>query len=308
MGKNKNRNTGEKFDSFYNDHFGFRLRLVTFNTHLHASLFGISCVPRVIIGKYGWLFHNDYGPADPRGCAGWHGYNPYSLDQLMAIQKHLEDESAWFAKRNITFLILPCPEKISIYPEFLPWRFNTVVGPSRLAQIFNHMKLHSKLQLVDIRQALLSAKKSQELNVFYKTDYHWNNVGAFFAYEEIMKRLLVVYPHFVPHRYQEFDQDRQWKTHGDLADVASLDMFEIFEHKLVPRPNVSFDTLGAKKGKLLIFGDSFSAFYLDGYLRRHFHNINISRDIRSAISKLDKKVVLEYRPDVVILESVERCW
>ncbi|CAF2954335.1 unnamed protein product [Rotaria sp. Silwood2] len=119
-----------KFDLFYNDHFGFRVRLIAANTRLHISLFGISDVQRVVIGKRGWLFINEYKPTDPRAFFGWQGFSPYSLDQLMAIQKNLEAENMWFTQQKITFLILPSPEKHSIYSEYLPWQYNTVVGPT----------------------------------------------------------------------------------------------------------------------------------------------------------------------------------
>ncbi|CAF1459061.1 unnamed protein product, partial [Rotaria sordida] len=119
----------EKYDLFYNDHFGFRVRLVAASTRLHVSLFGISGVQYVIIGKRGWLFINGNGPTDPKAFSGWQGYSPYSLDQLRAIQKCLEGENMWFTKQNITFLILPSPDKNSIYSEYLPWQYDTVVGP-----------------------------------------------------------------------------------------------------------------------------------------------------------------------------------
>ncbi|CAF4953556.1 unnamed protein product [Rotaria sp. Silwood1] len=133
----------KKFDLFYNDNFGFRVRLVAANTRLHVNLFGISGVPRVIIGKHGWLFINDYPPTDPRAFSSWQGYNPYSLDELVAIQKNLEAENKWFTQQNITFLILPSPDKHSIYSEYLPWQYNTIVGPNeRMIIMIIQMGIH----------------------------------------------------------------------------------------------------------------------------------------------------------------------
>ncbi|CAF3710330.1 unnamed protein product [Rotaria sp. Silwood1] len=298
----------KKFDLFYNDNFGFRVRLVAANTRLHVNLFGISGVPRVIIGKHGWLFINDYPPTDPRAFSSWQGYNPYSLDELVAIQKNLEAENKWFTQQNITFLILPSPDKHSIYSEYLPWQYNTIVGPSRQAQIFEHMKLHSNLQLVDVRQALLTAKKVHGLDTYFKTDSHWNTIGAFFAYEEVMKRLLIIYPQFVAHRFEDFVADRKLKQVGDLARMANLDMSHILEHQLVPKQNATFYSMGPKKDKILFYGDSFSDLFLKHYFRRHFKDVKFSSGALTAKSQITKHIVLHYRPDVVIFESVERYW
>lgn len=301
----------KEFESFYNDHFGFRLQLVTANTRLHMYLFGISnvdIIPPVVIGKDGWLFVNLHGPANPMTFTGWQGYNPYSLDQLATIQENLEAENIWFAKRNITFLILPAPDKNSIYPEYLPRRFQTIVGPSRQAQIFDHMKLHSALELVDVRQTLLSAKKSYQLNTYYKTDSHWNNVGAFLAYAEIMKRLLRVYSELVPHRFEDFISNRRIKYKGDLAKIAKLDVSHILEDQLVPKENTTYNNMGLKKGTLLIFGDSFSDTFFKDYFHRHFNTVISAYGMRAANTQVEKHLVSQYQPDVVIHESVERHW
>jgi len=307
------RNIGKfinKFNLFYNDHFGFRAQFVTANTLIHVRLFGILGVQNVIMGKYGWLFFNAYGPGDPKECSGWQeqGYYPYSLNQLIAIQKHLEAENEWFIKRNITFFVMPAPDKRSIYREYLPSQFNAVVGPSRLTQFFEHMKLHSKLQPIDIQQALLSAKKLYSLDIYFKTDSHWNNIGAFVAYQEVMKRLLIVYPQLRLHRFEDFIQDKNLKRRGDLAIMANLDVSHILEHQLVPKQNATYSNNGPKKGKLLIFGDSFTKHFFMDYFRRHFNDVESNRMHRSATSKLNKDIVSKYRPDVVIFESIEGIW
>ena len=298
----------KNFDLFYNDHFGFRLRLVGANTLLHVKLFGISGVKQVIIGKHGWLYYTEYGLTDPKGFSGWQGYDPLSLDQLIAIQNNLEAELRWFVNHNITYFILPAPDKNSIYPEYLPWRFSTIIGPSRQAQIFEHMKSHSKLELIDVRQALLNAKKSYSLDTYFKTDSHWNNFGAFLAYVEVMKRLLARYPGLVPHRLKEFVPDRKLKWEGDLTRMANLDVSHMLEHQLVPNQNMTSNNTGLKEGKILIFGDSFSHFFFKDYFQRHFNEVQLIRGDRSSRSQMDKQIILNHRPDVVIFESIERHW
>lgn len=298
----------KKFDLFYNDHFGFRIRLVAANTWLHVKLFGIFGRWGIIIGKNGWLFFSEHEQANRNALSGWQGYNPYSLKELSAIQSNLEAENMWFNKQNISFLIFPSPDKNSIYPEYLPWPYNTKVGPSRQAQIFEHMKLHSNVELVDVRQPLFTAKELNQLYTFFKTDTHWNNFGAFIAYQEIMERLLTVYPQFIPYSLEDFYLDRNLKRTGDMARMGQFDVSNLLEHQLVLKPNVTNNKTGPKLAKLLIFGDSFSEFFFKDYLSLHFNEILFIYGVRSATTVFDKTFILNYRPNVVIFESVERFW
>jgi hypothetical protein len=123
-----------------------------------------------------------------------------------------------------------------------------------------------------------------------------------------MKRLLVVYPQFVPHRFEDFIQDRKLKRQGDLAKMSNLDVSHIFEHQLVPKQNDTYMNMGPKKSKILFFGDSFTDFFLKDYFHRHFNDVQMIYDLRSVDYVLKKHQVLEYRPDVVIYQSVERHW
>jgi len=41
-----------------------------------------------------------------------------------------------------------------------------------------------EIQLIDVRRELIEAKKNQQ--VYYKTDTHWNQRGAFVGYSKII--------------------------------------------------------------------------------------------------------------------------
>ena len=56
---------------------------------------------------------------------------------------------------------------------------------SRLDQLVAHLKAHSNLTIVDLREAHLDEKSRHQ--VFYRTDTHWNNRGAYVGYTQIMK-------------------------------------------------------------------------------------------------------------------------
>ena len=55
-----------------------------------------------------------------------------------------------------------------------------------------YMKAHSTVELLDLRDALTRAKARHP--VYYSTDSHWNDYGAYTGYVEIMRRISKYYP------------------------------------------------------------------------------------------------------------------
>jgi len=77
--------------------------------------------------------------------------------------------------------------KHSIYPEHLPGSLRPVSEKRRLDQLLDYMGARSDVRLIDVRPALLEAKK--EKRVYHWTDSHWNDLGAYHAYRAVMERL-----------------------------------------------------------------------------------------------------------------------
>ncbi len=55
-------------------------------------------------------------------------------------------------------------------------------------------------------------------------------------------------------------------------------------------------------------GDSFADLFFKDYFHRHFHDVKYIFAGGSITSPLEKGIVPEYQPDVVIFETVERYW
>ena len=49
------------YTRYYNDHFPLRDRFIFWNNLLRLKLFGISAIPKVLVGKQGWLFMHEAG-------------------------------------------------------------------------------------------------------------------------------------------------------------------------------------------------------------------------------------------------------
>jgi hypothetical protein len=163
------------------DRLPLRGQLLGLKTRI-ALFFGKGLNPEVVVvGKNGWLF---FGNAVGRGIDQYRGILRMDEDQLNAFRDYFQGIRAELEKRGIPFLLVVAPEKHSIYPENLPL-YLSKKGISPADQI---LEPRSGFDILDLRSFLLEAKSRSKLPLYYKTDSHWNEFGAYLAYRKIMER------------------------------------------------------------------------------------------------------------------------
>lgn len=199
-----------KFQAYYDDHFGFRAALLKAGNFIKLRWLRISPSADVVLGKNGWLYF-----AGGRGPEGFRGLVQLSDEQLAAWRSALEWKQAWLAKRGIKYLLVLVPEKDTIYPEFVPDNLRRVKTETPLSQLADYLSQHSNVDMLDLRKPLFDAK-AKEL-VYARTDTHWNTVGAFVGYEQIMDRLAQSFPDLKPKRLADFRHVVKIPRTGDIA-------------------------------------------------------------------------------------------
>lgn len=147
--------------------------------------FGISLnSSKVYIGKEDWLFLGDYySNAVSKRRQGFESLNKVQVEQTIKTIAQLE-----LLLKNLGvshFSIMIGPDKETIYPEFLPiW-----ARPKKLT-ILDSILLGAPDGLVfDSRGLLIEAKSRYEDSLYYKTDTHWNNLGAWITFEAFIRNL-----------------------------------------------------------------------------------------------------------------------
>lgn len=146
---------------------------------------GISTDPeQVIIGKDGWLYLGDK-----------HGQT-LSEDRRVATEEDLAigkkigvATKAWdyfLAEKGVkVFRIMIGPNKGSIYPEHMPlWAKPILSNPTDALLSETGSKL-----FIDLRVPLLVAKKIHREALYFKTDTHWNDLGAGIAFQAFAKQV-----------------------------------------------------------------------------------------------------------------------
>ncbi len=215
----------DHFLSFYSDHFGFRNTLIHGANALLFHIAGPANGGSAIVGKDGWYFL--HARADDRSFSVENGFFPFTEEELNQWQRVLEQRQAYLAARNIPMIVVIPPDKQSIYPEFFPM---TIKGPSRLDQLIDRLqKTKSPVTLIDLRPALLAAKGQGE--IYKRTDTHWNDIGAYTGYCEIMAAVGRALPgrKVVPQPMSNFTIVRRLGNGGDIVGLLDLDD-QILEH------------------------------------------------------------------------------
>ncbi len=168
-----------------------RARLILARANFRVWI-GDHVFPKAVVGKDGWLFYTAEKNADD-----YQNVIPFSTDELARIQQNLDAVAEEYEKKGITFLIAIPPSKHSIYPEYMPDEIPVLGSESRLDQLISYLVLNGNTQLMDLRPLFLKEKKEKQ--IYYATDTHWNEYGAFLAYQEITKELSLTYPTIQPY-------------------------------------------------------------------------------------------------------------
>jgi hypothetical protein len=300
------------FMGYYRDHFGFRNTLIRALAlgRFHGGL-GMDLSTNIIIGKDGWLF---YPSSVHDGFLAERNLDPFSPAELDEWQQLLEKRNKFFTSHGYPFIVVIPPDKQSIYTDMMPEEFSRVGPKTRLDQLLERLReTHSPVKVIDLRPVLLEAKKYHR--IYFKTDTHWNDYGAFAAYPVILKAIQDVLPGrtLVPQPMSNF-YPRTTRKSGDLARYMDL-YYEYDEDwpelvRRVPFPRITTPdhpfymvvTHGPdpRAPSLFMYHDSFTN-YLGQFLGPNF-----STATWQWTETVDGDLVLKAKPDVVVDEFLER--
>lgn len=231
------------FTRYYNEHFPLRGRFVLWNNLLRLKLFGISAIPKVVVGKEGWLFLHE-AEAGPSTVDYYRSVRLFNRRELAHWKQVLEERRQWLSARGIHYLFLVAPNKNTIYPEKMPSNIRRIRPYSRMDQLVSYLNKFSSVPVLDVRKALLRAKKNYP--VYSRTDTHWSKYGSYIAYREIMKYISRWFSEVEPLPLSRFEIGfRNWSG-GDLAEMLSLHREVLREDaiRLRARPPLEFDGAG----------------------------------------------------------------
>ncbi|MCA9801167.1 MAG: hypothetical protein KC777_04235 [Cyanobacteria bacterium HKST-UBA02] len=171
----------KEFDAYLNDNVPMRSQLVSLRNLARLKFFNETQSTFVIAGQDGWLY---LGGTSINYFRNSYPYTDESLSTWVAM---LEKRKTWLKDRGIDYLLVIAPNKSTAYPEFYPKKYNKVRPDSRCDQLLE--KVGGSDYILDLRPAIAREREKSKDLLYFKTDTHWNDLGALAGAREIVDRL-----------------------------------------------------------------------------------------------------------------------
>jgi hypothetical protein len=258
-------------------------------------------------GETRWLYLDPPLTGDGVGFESIQGKQPYSPAELAVIAAQLRHVTATVRASGARLVITVVPDKQTIYPEYLPPSKRPAPGVlSRLDQFSAMAATLADVPFVDLRGPLRQAKPTELL--YYPRDTHWTYRAAWLAYEAAARALAAQDPSRQPLPAEQVEWYIGPPRVGDLTALMGLPALggdlnwlpAVHKLALLGRP---------KRGKLVVVGDScFEPVTL--FFAPDFAEVkNVKPAFRVSLSSfLNPAFLAQERPDVILIESVERHW
>ena len=265
--------------------------------------------PRVLIGQRDWLYLNE------NNIEYYTGKNKIASDSV--IKKHVE---SYIKLKNMCdrvakeLVILICPEKEEIYPEYMP-TMEIYEEKERPIYIRDYLQRNTDITYIYPKEEILKYKKNYLL--YKKYDSHWNSVGAYIAANEIKKALgLETIPLRDLKLRKEPTLDADLAYYGNTSvDALPMTFKYVFEdykndhyvESIFVKDPLTLDsiTTHCEKGfdkKVFLIGDSFRE-GMQEFLTKDFKEFYCNTFMNSTDSFIKEEVK---RSDVIIISLVER--
>lgn len=302
----------DKFDKHYNENFKLKKSLLPSFNFIKSKVFHVDVLPRkVVSGKDGWMFlGNSYSDVILES----RGLKVFNQQELDSIRLNLQSVSSFVEENDAKFYLAIAPNKHQIYGDKL---FNSnFTGTTKRKQIMEN------LEAIDFSLIDLSAGFDTISSLlFYKTNTHWNDLGAYWGYRNLVNVFSKNYPQVKPISFDEIEIKDTITFQEDLTRMLDIN---VEEHKQIysinpstasPLPKMLKEPEGfgrepgtyeyryrssANKLKIILFRDSFS----DALKKYIIETFGESVIIYSY--KFDKTLIENEQPDIVLYEIIER--
>ncbi|MBQ8660287.1 MAG: hypothetical protein IJ473_01750 [Alphaproteobacteria bacterium] len=306
---------GEEFDNYFNDRFFGRDNILNFYTDLQTINKIIKGKESMFFPENGWMFRKFI----------WRTFLNYNA------QKNLNNFKNYLEKKGIKLYVIFVPSKIHVYNEYAPILLNTEnYFGWYFKEIIDHFKEATlKERFIFPINSFLSVKDFDYL--YYKTDHHWTNLGAYVAYQDLAKIIKKDFKDFKITPLSKFNRSISKKIHSGIKENHKVGSWMIdlrynqekYYH-LENTPYSYFDT-GVKikkysddceffdiknengKYNVYVLGNSMSFQFIkffDSVKNLHFvfaNHIKIPINERWKFKKYYEKDLEKHKPDMFIL-------
>lgn len=298
-------------DNYVNDRAGFRNEFVNLNGFIDYECFKQSPSDNAIIGKNGWLFYGS--TEDGEHIPQYLGTCQYTDEQLETIKNNMVATENYLKERNCDFIVFIAPNKERVYSEYMPDKYQKIrrQDTCNTEQVIDYLRKNTDIKIVYPYDELISFKEENpDKPVYYHLDTHWNHLGGYIGASALLNEMGI----HIPSAEEEVFTSKELQS-GDLKNMMSYDGVTMNDIDYIPKnypdknTKVSnedfygqwiYQNSGKDSRKVFLLRDSFTSLMSD-VLGSEFNDINMCH-----YESFDQSLVEKEKPDVFILETVER--
>lgn len=277
---------------------------------------GFGCSLSWYKGKDDWLF---LGNAYDSTVAKLKLADNPSVEQVVALKDSFSKISETGARFGVRTFLIVGPNKSSIYPEYLPEKL--IPSETKYSSLFlNKLREIPSLTVYDPTADLIFAKKADDV-LYWRTDTHWNNKGAFIAFSGFSRLLNIQAPNV------DFTQGAPYR--GDLIGISKLENFPLHsfdnwnvvwndtpvlnEQEIADEQKTTFGSATVVSNAkplsnqyVWVVGDSFAG-ALKQYFNATFKQVRYVGHWGQKLKSLPDEITkAERKPDLIVIVRVER--
>jgi hypothetical protein len=304
-----------QFDEWFKDSTGFREKLLVLYKAVNENKW-LNNVVQYTDGRYVYLVvkkgHHYFAYTDGWMISKFQGKEFLSSEKMSKMAAKLEMVKIYLENKAIPLVVMFCTDKESVYPEYYPKSIKRGPEPIQLDVITNYLQKNTSVDVFNIRQALLAEKDTNLLYAVSSGDLvHYTQIGAFFAYRELMRHVNVYFPRIIPYELDDLEISYNEKgipnirlksgfTYQKLDD-SFFDDVDVYRQLAV---NHAYQNTDLNLPVILFLCDSYADESLIGkYFAQKFGKTILIH--ASYINHIDD-YISKYKPDIVIFESAER--
>lgn len=310
---------GDKIDvaeKWFSDHLGFRDEMFRYVMGAKYYMFGVINYLDMTEGSDGqWYSIDRYQEMD------YTGVDPYLTEEQLEVDVNgLVKVNEWMKDRGTPFVVMINPDKIEVEDQWLPKRYIKNKDGFR-ADRFARALRQNGVPTVLSKEALLAYEGDEHL-FWDSTDVtHWNYLGAYLGYENLMEEL-VKYKEVPVLSYDDFNFEEQTVDSSFIWGIEWADTTKVwnFDNSMIDSDSdlpeeLSFvqtyyhfhnHDLEDENSKILIAGDSYIEEYLMDPLKHTYTDVYfvIGYQNRDAVLRMTEMI----EPDVVLFEWASRMY
>ena len=300
------------FDTWFSDNVGFREQFID----LYDKIDNFGQKVQYTNGRYIFLNgqegHKYFAYENGWMTSKFQGNQYLSDDQLSGMADRLSKTKNHLEEQGIPFITMFCTDKESVYPEYYPKSIKRGPEPTQLDIITEYVKSNTDVDVFNIKECFVAEKTNYLIyNKAVGDLEHYNDIGAFFAYRELMRHI----DKYIP-GIKSFTID-DVNISYDENDIPKVSLKQELTHKKLdpgffdnvsvahPSEADAFENNNMSLPKILIMRDSYMGqpLSISRYISEHFgqtvliHYINMEHF---------EDYVNEFKPDIVVFEVAER--